>query len=153
MRTVRDEAFFDLQALRRRIMPIGMASVACTYCTVWFLGLCTYRYATYKIHLYLCVCELAARRFGIYDVPDEYLLLLSHGIQVCPIYTLDIKTPLMTVVCVYVCVCAGEVKRYHRESYCRQPTQNRVSQGWQNIHIYVLAWVCNFCPNAQPDSQ
>ena len=56
MRTVRDEAFFDLQALRRRIMPIGMVSVACTYCTVWFLGLCII--PTDMLHtkfIYICV--------------------------------------------------------------------------------------------------
>jgi transcription initiation factor TFIID subunit 4 len=44
MRTVRDQAFFDVQALKRRVLPI-------------------------------------ARRCGISDITDGYLVLLSHGIQ------------------------------------------------------------------------
>jgi hypothetical protein len=30
MRTVRDQAFFDVQALKRRVLPIG----TCTYCSM-----------------------------------------------------------------------------------------------------------------------
>ena len=80
----------------------------------------------------------AARRCGIYDITDDYLVLLSHGIQVClrlpllaPPFILSFAPLSLSLsLCVCVCVCqAGEVKRCARKSNSRQPTQNRVPQG------------------------
>ena len=34
-------------------------------------------------YMYMCMYIYAAQRFGVCDVSDEFLVLLSHGLQVC----------------------------------------------------------------------
>ena len=100
MRTVRDEAFFDLHPLRHKVLTIGTCTCTCIYIHNHLKYIHSLLYQTVQHHLYThthmymystcnacCYMHVhvyyAARRYGITDISEEFLVLLSHGVQVC----------------------------------------------------------------------
>ena len=97
MRTVRDEAFFELRPLKHKVMKIGMGKTMndTIYCV-----------HAYTCNVMKCVCMYvyhAAQRYGITEITDDFLVLLSHGVQVC------ILTQLYSCTCVSVCLSVCQI--------------------------------------------
>ena len=104
-----------LPFLMRLLHCVCVCMRTCVYMHVCIMLVCC--------HLILYVpSQSAAHRFGIANVTDEFLVLLSHGLQVCVTYTLLYHrskqlcllvncvepVPVSYVQCMYIHVCMQE---------------------------------------------